>query len=188
MYSEHESAKATVLVITFDQGIDTATLGDSTFSLNYPAPTQVINTQQLIAGSPSSSTVSVPGTWSFTTNELGQTVATFTPAAAYQQNTLYTATLLGADASLTGGCIKNQAGESLAQSYQWSFTTGVLDLKTRSLPLAATKTPRARARKLQIARPGRSHLSTCLQRSFTTGPPEQCFLSGRHAAAGKLHR
>ena len=108
MYSEGEPAKATVLIITFDQGIDTTTLDDTAFSLNYPAPTQVINTQQLIAGFPSSSTVSVPGTWSFSTNELGQTVATFTPEAAYQQNTLYTATLLGADASLTVGASRTQ--------------------------------------------------------------------------------
>lgn len=155
------------------KGIDTTTLDNTTFSLNYPASSQVINTQQLIAGSPSSSTVSVPGTWSFATNELGQTVATFTPAAAYQQNTLYTATLLGADASLTGGCIKNLAGESLAQSYQWNFTTGVLDLRP-GLSLLPEPKPLTRGRGTPDSSTGSVSLGTCLQRSFTADPSEQC--------------
>jgi hypothetical protein len=49
--------------------IDTTTLTESTFSLTYPAPTQIINAQQLITGPSRPSTVSLSGTWSFTTDD-----------------------------------------------------------------------------------------------------------------------
>ncbi|MGB0124241.1 MAG: Ig-like domain-containing protein [Silvibacterium sp.] len=121
------------IIVTFDQVIDSSTLTESTFNLSYPAPTQIINAQQLISGPASPSTVTVHGTWSFATNTQNQTVATFTPAHAYQQNTVYTAMLLGADASLTSEDIQNPAGVSMSVSYQWGFTTGALNLQTRSL-------------------------------------------------------
>lgn len=53
-----------------------------------------------------------------------RTVATFPPEKPFQQNTVYTVMLLGADASLTTEVPKNAAGEALALSYQWVFTTG----------------------------------------------------------------
>lgn len=57
--------------------------------------------------------------------------------------------LLGADAALTAAAVKNAAGEVLAVSYQWSFTTGVLQLttlQTGSLRPASHQNPRARTR------------------------------------------
>lgn len=110
--------------------IDTTTLDESTFSLTYPAPAQVIGSNHLISGDPAPSTPTVTGTWSFSTNSGNQTVAGFTPDKALQQNTLYTAMLLGSGAALTSSVIKNPAGESMAVSYSWGFTTGVLNLQT----------------------------------------------------------
>jgi hypothetical protein len=61
---------------------------------------------------------------------LGRTIATFTPNRHFQENTLYTAMLLGADASLSTEDVMNPAGESMNVSYQWTFTTGILNLLT----------------------------------------------------------
>lgn len=110
--------------------IDTTTLDESTFSLTYPAPAQVIGSNHLISGNLAPSTPTVTGTWSFSTNSDNQTVAVFTPDKPLQQNTLYTAMLLGSDAALTSSVIKNLGGESMAVSYSWGFTTGVLNLQT----------------------------------------------------------
>jgi len=145
--SETDVVLGQQIIITFDQVIDTSTLDESTFSLTYPAPAQVINAQNLISGNPAPSTVVVQGTWTFTTNSSNQTVATFTPKTAFQQNTLYTAMLLGTDAALTSADIQNTSGQAMATSYSWSFTTGVLNLETRSLRPAGSKSARARARK-----------------------------------------
>jgi hypothetical protein len=125
--SETDVVLGQALIVTFDQVIDPTTLNDSTFSLTYPASIQVVNASQLISGKPESSTVAVDGTWSLAT-VAGATVATFQPTRGFQQNTPYTAMLLGADASLSTEDLKNLAGESMAVSYQWTFTTGVLDL------------------------------------------------------------
>jgi len=124
----------------FDQVIDTTTLDESTFSLTFPAPAQIIGSNRLISGDPAPSTVSVQGAWGFTTNASNQTVATFTPDKPLQQNTVYTAMLLGSDAALTSSVIENPAGESMTVSYSWGFTTGVLNLHTRSLHPAEDKT------------------------------------------------
>lgn len=116
------------LVVTFDQAIDPATLNDSTFSLTYPSPTQIVTSGQLISGASSPSTVSVEGVWSFATNDQGCTVASFQEKTALPPNTLITAQLLGSDASLSDDEVKNMAGEPMELSYAWSFTTGALNL------------------------------------------------------------
>lgn len=67
------------VIITFDQGIDTTTLSDSTFNLSFPAPTQIITSGQLISGPAGPSTVPVHGAWTFATDGQNRTVATFTP-------------------------------------------------------------------------------------------------------------
>ena len=121
--SEGEN-QSQVVVITFDQVIDTTTLDESTFSLTFPAPAQIIGSNRLISGDPAPSTVSVQGAWGFTTNASNQTVATFTPDKPLQQNTVYTAMLLGSDAALTSSVIKNPAGESMTVSYSWGPPLG----------------------------------------------------------------
>ena len=117
------------VIVALDQVIDTTTLNDSTFSLTYPAPTQILTSNQLIAGESSSSTVNVDGVWSFADDSEGRTVATFTPSKRLPENTLCTALLLGSDASLSSEDLMNPAGESMQNSYQWTFTTGVLNLQ-----------------------------------------------------------
>ena len=136
--NETEVVLGQPIIITFDQVIDTSTLDATTFSLTYQAAAQVINAMNLISGNPAPSTVVVQGTWTFTTNASNQTVATFTPSTAFQQNTPYTATLLGTDAALTSADIQNTSGPAMASSYSWSFTTGVLN-ETRSLRPVGTK-------------------------------------------------
>jgi hypothetical protein len=121
--------------------IDTTTLDESTFSLTYPAPAQVIGANRLISGDPAPSILTVTGTWGFTTNASNQTVAVFTPDKPFQQNTLYTAMLLGSDAALTSSIIKNPAGESMVVSYSWGFTTDQVSSSCRN------QNSRARARR-----------------------------------------
>lgn len=116
------------LSVTFDQVIDTTTLNDDTFSLTCPAPTQILTNTQLISGEAAPSAVSVPGTWSFVVDDQNRTVATFTPTDALLQNTPYTATLFGADAALSTQDVMNPTQEAMANSYQWSFITGILQL------------------------------------------------------------
>ena len=110
--------------------IDTTTLNDQTFSLTYEPPTSVLTSNQLIDGTPRSSIISVQGTWSFITNSSNQTVATYQPNEALKQNTTYTVTLFGSDASLSSQDVMNLAEVSMILSYQWSFTTGVLHFTT----------------------------------------------------------
>ena len=133
------------ITVTFDQVIDTGTVDPSTFSVTYSAPSQVVTAGDLIAGRSPSSTVCVDGSWTFSTNSSNQTVAVFTPTRPLNPNTLFTVTLLGTDAALTSAVIANPGGEAMAVSYQWTFTTGALNLKTRSLRPAGTETPRAHA-------------------------------------------
>jgi hypothetical protein len=116
------------IVVVFDQAIDTSTLNESTFSLTYQAPAQILTSNRLIDGDASPSTVPVTGTWSFATDPAGHTVGTFTPTDHLQPNTLYTAMLLGTDASLSTQDVMNPGGEAMVSSYQWTFTTGVLNL------------------------------------------------------------
>jgi hypothetical protein len=119
------------ITVTFDQLIDTTTVDSSTFSLTYSAPTQVVTAGDLIAGRSSTATVCVDGAWTFSTNSSNQTVAVFTPTRPFRPNTLFTVNLLSTDAALTSSVIANPAGEAMAVSYQWTFTTGALNLKTR---------------------------------------------------------
>ena len=114
------------IIVTFDQVIDTTTITDSTFSFTYSPPTQILTTMQMIDGKPISTFVNVCGDWTFATNGLNQTVATFTPDKPLEQNTVYTVTLFGEDAQLSQQNVMNLAGQSMAVSYQWTFTTGTL--------------------------------------------------------------
>jgi hypothetical protein len=74
--------------------------------------------------------VVVDGTWAFSATTGGATIATFQPEKGFKPNMLYTASLLGADAALSTADVQNLAGEAMAISYSWSFTTGNLNLAT----------------------------------------------------------
>lgn len=118
------------IVVTFDQPVDPLTVTSATFSVTGPGQTQILTPEQLISQNPSSmsSRDVVPGTISFSANF---TVATFTPTEAFNKNLLYTVLLLGGDGLLTSAGIANPSGAGglkMAQSYQWSFTTGDLNV------------------------------------------------------------
>jgi hypothetical protein len=118
------------IIITFNEVIDTTTLNADTFALNYNPPTQILTSNQLIDGCPVGSIVSVEGTWTFTTNNSSQTVAVYQPTEPFKQNTVYTVTVFGTDASLSTQNVMDLEGNSISVSYQWMFTTGSLSFTT----------------------------------------------------------
>lgn len=58
----------------------------------------------------------------------GQTVATFTPAKPMLPGTIYTVLVVGSDSTLANTYVHDLSGNPLLSSYQWSFTTGTLNL------------------------------------------------------------
>jgi hypothetical protein len=118
--------------ITFDQQINTSTFTDATFSMTYPIQGGVLTTTEEIENNPliSPSNEYVRGTISFTTGSQGQTIATFTPKKPLRPGIVYTIYVVGADGILTASGIQNLAGEAMLTSYQFSFTTGVLNVLT----------------------------------------------------------
>jgi hypothetical protein len=86
------------IVATFDKGIDSTTLTGTTFTVTEKVG--LLN-------------VAVPGTVTYST--IG-TTATFTPTSALDANAVFTATVT------TG--VKDLAGNALAASFVWTFTTG----------------------------------------------------------------
>lgn len=129
-----------VIQVTFDQAIDTSTLSASTFSLTGPGTTTIFTPDQNISQASDSilGREIVTGTFSFAVDAQGRTVLTFTPDVSLRPNVVYTIRLIGGDALLVSASIANPAGEKLAASYEWSFTTGDLNLTSPppSSPLA----------------------------------------------------
>jgi WD40 repeat protein len=83
---------------TFSEAMNSGTISSSTFELR----------------NPSNIVVAAQIAYDTTSN-----TATLTPNAALAANTTYTATIKGGSNG-----VKDQAGNSLAQDYSWSFTTG----------------------------------------------------------------
>jgi len=127
---ERDVVLGQAISVYFDQEIDPTSLDEDTFSLSCPSPTQVVSGNQLISGDSPPSSLAVEGTWSFILDSSGHSVATFQPRFGFRPNTVYSAIILGADASLSTEDLHNMAGIALAESYTWSFTTGDLNLKT----------------------------------------------------------
>jgi YVTN family beta-propeller protein len=90
-------AAGTTITATFNEPMDAATIGTTTFELRDPA-------NALVAASVSYNT--------------GTRVATLTPSAALAASTTYTATVRGGASG-----VKDAAGNPLAANSTWSFTT-----------------------------------------------------------------
>ena len=95
-------APQTTVTATFSEAMNPATISASTIELRDP------------------SNVLVPATVSW--NAAART-ATLTPNAALLSSTLYTARVLG---GVSDPRVKDQAGNPLAVTYSWSFTTGAV--------------------------------------------------------------
>lgn len=117
------------IVVGFDQPMDLTTLNESTFSLMGPGQTAIITPGSLIAANPSVKTGReyIPGSFTFATNIQGGTLLTFTPKIPLRPNVVYTILIIG-PGQLASASAKNTTGETLDSNYEWSFTTGDLDV------------------------------------------------------------
>lgn len=119
----------TSIVVGFDQPINTATINASTFALFGPGQTQIITPSQLLANVPAAvkANQAIPGNFTFSTDTNGNTIATFAPLLPLRPNVTYTVVIVGPD-SATGVSVKGTDGENLDSNYQWTFTSGDLDV------------------------------------------------------------
>lgn len=125
----------TKISVTFDQLMDTSTISEQTFSVTGPGQTGVLTPDELISEDPNVVTGReyITGTFSFATVN-GQTVVTFTPSVPLRKNATYNVLLVGTDSILTSTYIKNSGGEAMANTYEWSFTTGDLNVVAPPAP------------------------------------------------------
>lgn len=121
----------TMITVTFDQLMDTSTISDKTFSVTGPGQTGILAPEEIIAEDPSIVTGReyITGDFSFATVS-GKTVVTFTPRVPLRKNATYDVLLVGTDSELTSTFIKNVVDEVMALTYEWSFTTGDLNVVT----------------------------------------------------------
>jgi len=93
-----------IIAATFSEAMNPATIGTATFAL-----------KATISGT------AVTGTVAY---DVSGSVAIFTPTtpSPLAKNTQYTATILGIVSGVTG--VQDLAGNAMASSYSWSFTTG----------------------------------------------------------------
>jgi Bacterial Ig-like domain len=150
--SETDVILGTPIFVTFDQEIDATTVNDATFCLTGPGTSEVVTAQNMATLSSLSPTGReyITGTFGFVLNSNNRTVVTFTPSRILRKNTTYDVLILGSSGSLVSNGVKNTAGEALVDSYEWTFTTGTVDLTllhTWSLPPAGNHPPRARRRR-----------------------------------------
>lgn len=111
------------VIVTFDQAIDVTTYQESSFLLSAPPEQGSIDpTCQLGLVSPVSGTDYVDGTFSFSQNAPGATIATFKPSRTLRPNVTYTV-LISTDVTALDGT-------TLSTNYTWKFTTGILNLTT----------------------------------------------------------
>lgn len=111
--------------IVFDQPIDPATITTATFALTGPGTTQIVDSEQLQMGqSILSGREYITGTFSYTDSS----TLIFTPGRPLRPGVIYSVIIVGGDSMLVTSCVKNLAGEKLATSYQFLFTTGTLNI------------------------------------------------------------
>jgi hypothetical protein len=117
------------ITVVFDSLIDHSTLTTATFSVTYPSGAEVLTPDAYIAKSPKTLTATayVDGALTITDSDTATTL-TFTPSLPLKTNTQYTVFLLGGDAQFSAASVKDTNGNPLAVSYQWTFTTGSLNL------------------------------------------------------------
>ena len=138
------------IIITFDQVIDQTTVNDATFALTGPGTTEVetaMNMATLGRLSPTGREY-ITGTFTFvtTSNTPPNTVVTFVPGRVLRKNTTYSVILLGSSGSIISNGVRNPAYEGMVNSYEWSFTTGTLDITVARPGLSVLWPPRPRAR------------------------------------------
>lgn len=119
------------ITVVFNQAIDPTTVSDATFSLVGPGQTGIITPNQEIAANPSSVTGReyIPGTFSFPTSAS----FVYTPSRPLRPGVVYTVLLAGKGSIVATSAISNPGGEQLSSPYQFSFTTGVLNLSSPPL-------------------------------------------------------
>ena len=119
----------TLIIMTFDQVINTATLNSQTFSLTGPGKASLVDGASMLLDKPTLEREYIIGKFTFSTNSNNQTVAIFTPDKPLQPNTTYAVMIVGAGSPLISSYVANGAGESMASTYQYTFNTGSLNLK-----------------------------------------------------------
>jgi hypothetical protein len=117
------------IIIGFSAPMDLSTINSTTFSLTGPGQTSIIVPQSLIVANPKllNGREYIEGTFAFTAATNGNTILTFTPSVPLRPNVVYTLLIVG-PGQLTSDSIKDLNGLTLAYNYQWSFTTGDLNL------------------------------------------------------------
>jgi hypothetical protein len=121
------------IVVTFDQILNTDSVNNATFALTGPDFSSMVTADQIIEINPEPSLGRdfILGTYAFATVS-GKTVLTFTPASALRPGITYTVLVVGKDsptAAVIGSYVINPSGDPMLASYQWSFTTGTLNIK-----------------------------------------------------------
>lgn len=137
----------TTIVVGFDQVIDQTTITSSTFSLTGPGQTQVISPEELNVRNPrpDAGREYIAGSFNFSTDANGNTVVTFIPSRPLRPNVVYTVLVVGGLGSVLGAAVKNTntPPDTLDSNYQWTFTTGDLDISTPPItsPIAPLVVP-----------------------------------------------
>lgn len=121
------------IVVTFSTLINTDTLSNFTFALSGRNLAEIVSPSEISERNPvpSLGTGYVLGTFSFSTANAGtQSVATFTPASPLRPGVTYTVIIVGKDSPSASTYVTDTSFPALPmlQSYQWTFTTGTLNI------------------------------------------------------------
>ncbi len=120
------------ITVLFSTLMDHTTITDATFSVTGPGQTLIVTPTQLISEDPKAITGReyIEGTFEFddTINGGTQTQVLFTPMKPWRPNITYKILLIGSGAILTTDCIESSYEVQMIGSYEWSFTTGLLNL------------------------------------------------------------
>lgn len=122
---EMDTVLGTPITVVFDQAIDPSTVNSTTVVCYGPGSTGLIGPDQLLQNDPKIVTGReiIPGKFTFPAADR----FVFTPSTPLKPNTKYTVLLAGASALIVKNSIKNPGGESLANSVQVVFQTGVIN-------------------------------------------------------------
>jgi hypothetical protein len=122
------------IVVNFNALINTTTFNAGSFALTCPGGTQIVTPDNLIGSFPKTTQnlQNIPGVFSFTVDgDTGFSIATFTPSVPLQPNTVYSVIVIGGTSLLSSAnAVSDVGGNVLKSSYNWSFTTGVIDVTT----------------------------------------------------------
>ena len=128
--------------LTFNTPINQATVTVDTFLLQGPGQTTMVGPTQLISLNPTSVVGREYITGSFNWDSTS-TILTFIPDRPLQPNTTYSIMIVGQGGGLSKNYVESTDGTSLDKTYQWSFTTG--DLNVSKPPVQCPLPPLRRA-------------------------------------------